>query len=209
MRISQRRTEKQLTSTFKKHRRAAGFAACLLMAGFSCVSSSAEDYRSGEYELKAAILFNLMKFVEWPAAAYPGAQAPTVLCTLGRDPFGSTLDEYSGNSVNGRRLAIRRLQRDVDPQGCQLMYISSSERNRLPQVLRNLQSAPILTVADMDQFAARGGMIQLTLEDKQVHFAINLNAISREKLRIRSNLLALARIVESDITSEAKGNTIR
>jgi hypothetical protein len=89
------------------------------------------------------------------------------------------------------------------------MYISSSERKLLPQVLRNLQSEPILTVGDMDQFAERGGMVQLTIEDKQVHFTINLGAASREQLRIRSNLLALARIVESTIRSETQSGSIR
>lgn len=163
--------------------------------------ASAQEYRSGEYELKAAILFNLVKFVEWPAAAYSSTQAPTVMCVLGTDPFGSALNEYSGNTVNGRFLVIRRLQRDEDAQGCHLVFISSSERKLLGQVLRGLRSGPILTVGETEQFAARGGMIQLTLEDKQVHFTINLNMASREQLRIRSNLLALSRIVESDVAA--------
>ena len=201
-----------VTSSLEKtHRRAGNLEAYLLFASFLLfsVSSSAQGYRSGEYEVKAAILFNLVKFVEWPAATYSSAQAPTVLCTLGRDPFGSALDEYSGNSVNGRRLAIRRLQRDVDPHGCQLMYISSSERKLLPQVLRNLHSEPILTVGEMDQFAEQGGMVQLTIEDKQIHFTINLSAASREQLRIRSNLLALARIVGSNANGKAETGSIR
>lgn len=171
----------------------------LLLAGLALfpLHTSAQEYRSGEYELKAAILFNLVKFVEWPAAAYSDAQAPTVLCVLGRDPFGAALNEYSGNSVNGRALLIRRLHRDDDPHSCQLVYISSSERKLLTELLRNLQRGPILTVGEMEEFATRGGMIQLTVEEKQVHFTINLTAASREQLRIRSNLLALSRIVGS------------
>lgn len=178
----------------------------LLLASLALLPmhASAQEYRSGEYELKAAILFNLVKFVEWPATAYSGAQAPTVLCTLGRDPFGSALDEFAGNNVNGRPLVIRRLQRDDDPHGCHLVYISSSERKLLAQALKDLQSGPILTVGEMDQFAARGGMIQLTVEEKQVHFMINLSVASREQLRIRSNLLALSRIVESNVDSRTE-----
>jgi YfiR/HmsC-like len=174
----------------------------LLLAGLALLPmrASAQEYRSGEYELKAAILFNLVKFVEWPAAAYPGAQAPTVLCTLGRDPFGSALDQFAGNTVNGRPLMIRRLQRDDDASGCHLVYISSSERKLLRQLLKTLQGGPILTVGETEQFAIRGGMIQLSVENKQVHFTINLSAASREQLRIRSNLLALSRIVGSNVS---------
>jgi hypothetical protein len=172
---------------------------CLLLAdlAFFPMQAPAQGYRSGEYELKAAILFNLLKFVEWPASAYSSAEAPTVLCTLGRDPFGSALNEYSGKGVNGRPLLVRRLQRDDDAHGCHLVYISSSERTVLSDILTTLKGGPILTLGEMDQFATRGGMIQLTVEDKQVHFTINLGAASREQLRIRSNLLALSRIVQS------------
>jgi hypothetical protein len=158
----------------------------------------AQDYRSGEYDLKAAILVNVLRFVDWPAAAYSSPQTPTQLCVLGRDPFGGALDQYSGTTVNGRPLAIRRLERGDEVRGCQLIYISSSERNLLGQILQHLQGQPSLTVGEMDQFAARGGMVQLTVENKQVHFTVNLAAASRAELRIRSNLLALSRLVATD-----------
>jgi hypothetical protein len=131
----------------------------------------AQEYQSSEYELKAAILFNLVEFVEWPPAAYPDAQAPTVLCTLGRDPFGPALDRFaSGNSAVGRPLVLRRLRREDNSHGCHLIYISSSERKLLPEILKSLGGGHVLTVGETEQFAARCGMIQLTMEDKQVHF---------------------------------------
>ena len=171
----------------------------LLLLATATLSPShglAQEYQSSEYELKAAILFNLVKFVEWPPAAYPNAQAPTVLCTLGRDPFGPALDRFtSGNSAAGRPLVIRRLQREADSHGCHLVYIGSSERKLLPAILKNLEGSHVLTIGETEQFAARGGMIQLAMEDKQVHFTINLGAASREQLHIRSGLLALSRII--------------
>ena len=186
-------------------------AVCLLLASPALlpIHASAQEYRSSEYELKAAILFNLLKFVDWPASAYSDARAPTVLCTLGRDPFGSALDEYSGNSANGRPLVIRRLQRDDDPHGCHLAYISSSERKLLTHVLKTMQGRPVLTVGEMEQFAALGGMIQLRVEDKQIHFTINLGAASLEQLQIRSGLLALSRIVESSTELTQSENHMR
>jgi serine/threonine protein kinase len=94
---------------------------------------------------------------------------------------------------------------EFEPHGCQLIYISSSERNLLAQILKTLNGWAILTVGEMEQFAARGGKIQLTVEDKQIHFTINLSVASGEQLRIRSNLLSLARVVgtEADRGSEA------
>jgi hypothetical protein len=160
--------------------------------------AAAQDYQSSEYELKAAILFNLIKFVEWPTTAYSGPDAPTVMCTLGRDPFGPALNGFAdGSTVNGRPLLVRRLQHDADAHGCHLLYISSSERKILPQILRAIADAGIVTVGEMGQFAIQGGVIQLIVEDRQVHFEVNLDAASHGDFRISSKLLALARIAPS------------
>src|ERR1700722_13419516 len=65
-----------------------------------------------EYEVKAAFLFNFLKFVEWPPS--PGG-TPWVICVLGHDPFGDVLDEtVRGKIVNGRRVEVRRYSRISD-----------------------------------------------------------------------------------------------
>ena len=45
----------------------------------------------------------------------------------------------------------------------------------------------MLTVGEMSQFAVHGGVIQFTLEEKQVHFEMNLDAAPRMELKIRIN----------------------
>jgi hypothetical protein len=84
------------------------------------------------------------------------------------------------------------------------VYISSSERKLLAQVLKSTEGGSVLTIGEMEQFATQGGMIQITVQDKQVHFTINRSAASREQLQIRSGLLALSRIVESNARLGAK-----
>jgi len=177
----------------------------LAAAAVSPLLCFAQEYESSEYDLKAAILLNLVKFVEWPPSVYSSAQAPTVLCTLGRDPFGSVLDQFvSKENSKDRPFLVRRLRRGDDPHGCHLVYISSSERKLLAQVLKSIEGGRVLTIGEMEQFATQGGMIQITVQDKQVHFTINLNAASHEQLQIRSGLLALSRIVESNASLGAK-----
>jgi hypothetical protein len=173
----------------------------LLVAGAFAMNppfAAPQEARVGEYELKAAILYNLTKFVEWPAAAYADPQAPTSLCILGHDPFGSSLTAaIPKNAGDERPVLIRRLQNKEAIRGCHLLYISSSERKIAAQILATLKGtgAHVLTVGEMDLFAVHGGIIQFTLQDKQVRFEINLDAAAREGLTIRSRLLLLARIV--------------
>jgi hypothetical protein len=158
----------------------------------------AQQPTASEYELKAAILYNLTRFVEWPASTYPDAQAPTVLCILGRDPFGSALAALtSKETVNGRPVQIRHVHNTAELHGCHLLYISSSERKSVLQILANLNGASVLTVGEMTQFATRGGMVQFQLEERQVRFDINLDASVHADLKISARLLVLAKIVKN------------
>lgn len=151
---------------------------------------------AGEYELKAAMLYNLTRFVEWPASAYADAQAPTVLCILGRDPFGDALTSLAAKQTgSGRTVQIRHAPNDKETSGCHVVYISSSERKNIAQIFEVLKGANVLTVGEMTQFAARGGMVQFSLEEKQVRFEVNLDAASHAEMKISSRLLVLARIV--------------
>jgi hypothetical protein len=190
--------------------------ALLAVAGALAVSSppvSAKSDQVGEYELKAAILYNLSRFVEWPPSAYADSQAPTVLCILGQDPFGDSLKTLGQKQdVNGRPITIRRLKNENGIRQCHVLYISTSERKTIAQMLSRLKGSSVLTVGEMSQFAAQGGIIQFTLEDKQVRFEINLDAASRMTLKISSRLLVLARIVkdqrrDSDSTGELAAAT--
>jgi YfiR/HmsC-like len=170
----------------------------LAVAGALTVSAqpaSAQRDEVSEYELKAAILYNLSRFVEWPPSTYADSQAPTVLCILGQDPFGAALktleQKQDGNS---RPVSIRRLKNENGIRDCHILYISTSERKSVVQILSRLKGSNVLTVGEMSRFAAQGGIIQFTLADKQVRFDINLDAASRMTLKISSRLLVLARI---------------
>jgi hypothetical protein len=181
------------------------------LAFFPKVAVGQQD-SAGEYEVKAAMLYNLTRFVEWPSSAYPDAQTPTVMCILGQDPFGGSLTSIVTEQMakGGRAVEIRRVRNDKSIHGCHVVYISSSERKSIAEIFSNLKGSSVLTVGEMAQFAARGGMIQFSLEEKQVHFEINLDAASRADLKISSRLLVLARIVkDQDKMSGREGSALR
>jgi len=150
---------------------------------------------SGEYSVKAAFLYNFPKFVEWPADA-SGEDSSFLLGVLGDDPFGESLDQIvGGKTVNGRRIVVRRLKWGEDLRQCQMLFISSSEQRRLPQIFARLKGASVLTVGETDQFVNQGGIIRLVIADGKVRFDINAGAAKQARLRLSSKLLSLARAV--------------
>jgi hypothetical protein len=170
---------------------------CLLQIMFPTTAGGQED-SVDEYKLKAAMLYHLTQFVEWPESAYADRHAPILLCILGQDPFANSLSSTIPREVeNDRPVLIRHLQSDTQFPGCHILYVSSSERKAAAHIFSTVNTAGVLTVGEMAQFAAHGGMIQFSIEDQHVRFNINLDAASRAGLKISSKLLSLAQIVRN------------
>ena len=168
---------------------------CLLTVGLlGTVSSAIQAQSSSEYQVKAAFLYNFAKFVDWPGEAFSDGSAPLVIGVIGNDPFGGALDSaINGKNIGGRRLTVRRLKWGQDLRSCHILFISSSERQRLPQIIQSLRGSSVLTVGDMGQFNQQGGMINFILEASKVRFEINSRGAGQAQLRISSKLLALAK----------------
>ncbi len=147
-----------------------------------------EAYR--EYDVKAAFLYNFVKFVEWPPAAFRDDRSPIEICVHGTDPFGQSLDDVvKGETVGARGLSIRR---PASFEGCHVLFVCASERERMSEVLAAVGGRPVLTVADSDGFLRAGGMINFVLDEGRVRFRINQAAAERVRLTISSKLLRLA-----------------
>ncbi len=151
-----------------------------------------------EYQVKAAFLYNFAKFVEWPAQSFRSRQDPIVVCVLGHNPFGNSLEQViRGKLIDGRDLAFRQVDSAEEAGACQILFISSSEGKRFRSLSENLKPAGILTVGEAQGFAANGGVINFKLDGGRVRFEINVDAAEHAQLQISSKLLSLAQIVKT------------
>jgi hypothetical protein len=149
-----------------------------------------------EYQVKAAYLFNFLKFVEWPDDPAADPHGKWVIGFVGDSPVGGELTRLvEGKNVLGRDLQVKKFQATDNLRGCNILFISESEQKRLPPILAALRGSSVLTVADMDNFLGAGGMIQFEVEDARVRVAIDVGATGRARLKVSSKLLLLARLV--------------
>ncbi|MGH8601758.1 MAG: YfiR family protein [Gammaproteobacteria bacterium] len=153
-----------------------------------------------EHTLKALYTYQLGKVTEWPATKLTPSEANLNFCILGKNPFGSSaLDAIQNKWVQGRPLRI-----EIYPSGllskeaivtCHILFISESEKSRFRSILAQLHGSPVLTVSDIDNFAAQGGMIALVKLQEQVRLEINSMALRQSGLAVSSKLLELAKLV--------------
>jgi hypothetical protein len=145
-----------------------------------------------EHQVKAAFLFNFVKFVEWPQEVFNDDAAPVVVGILGEDPTCSAISlTINGKIANGRRLVVKRFPSVRALTYCHILFIGGSQKNNLQNILAAV-GARVLTVGETDQFLQTGGIVNFIIVDSKVRFEINQTASEKAGLRISAKLLGLA-----------------
>ena len=173
-------------------------AVLMLFSLFEAYSPPAQAQEASEYSIKAALLFNFAKFVQWPDDAFEGSDAPFVMGVLGDDPFGESLNVLKDKTVRNRKLAVKRYKRIVDIKKCHILFVGSSEKDRLEEILKSLGNQSILTVGELESFIEFGGIIGLITVNDNIRFEVNATAAKSSNLKISSQLLKVASKVKVD-----------
>jgi hypothetical protein len=143
--------------------------------------------------VKAALVFNFVKFTEWPALA---AGAPIVACVANDDDIASALAAVTdAAAVSGHKIVVSPREMDASWDGCHVLFVGEREMKHFVAVAPALRTKPVLTVSDAKGFSTKDGIIELYLEEGRMRFAVNVDAADRAGLRLSSRLLGLSRVV--------------
>lgn len=146
-----------------------------------------------EHQLKAAVLGNVAKFVEWPEDK---SDESVVIGILGHDPFGSDLEVVLKSvRVKGKGFVVKRSGDIGELLNCQMIFLSASETGRAAELIRKVGARPILTVGEESRFLDAGGGISLETELRKIQISINLPAVNDAGLTVNPQLLSLAKTV--------------
>jgi len=154
---------------------------------------SSEEPSRGQ-KIKAAYIFNFLRFVQWPAYVLPEGGKLNI-CVLGPDKFGGALQALEGRQVKGRAITVSFHSEFDQIESCHLLFVSALSKDGLPKVLAAARPLNILSVSDVDDFSSLGGMIQFVSWRNKLRFEINLGAAEKSDLKISSELLRLAKTV--------------
>lgn len=168
----------------------------LLITLLGPVRATAGEMELQEPAVKAAGLFKIISFVEWPAEAFSTPDAPLVVGVLGHGPVADLLPAFGENETwNGRRVVVRQLSSAGAGLDCHVLFIGRSEHGDWTFLRQQFARRPILTVSDAGQFARAGGVVQLSTARNRLHLIINLSAARAAGVTISSKVLRLAEVI--------------
>ncbi len=159
-------------------------------------------HASRQGEVLALYLFNFLLFVEWPEGTFQ-QDGFIHVNILGNDAVFESLKPMIGKTVQGKKLAIRRILKEEAPaEPCHVLFIDSSKKALVCSTLERAGNRPILTVSNLPEFTDMGGMILLrdpsncpNREGRPKRFKINLTSVEKAGLKIGSRLLRLSDII--------------
>ena len=161
------------------------------------LASSASADASLEYAIKAAYLYKLAAFVNWPPSSFESPSSPLHICIIGDDPFKTALDQaVAGVSVAGRPIQVARYDAAQPNMSCQIAYVAGSPAQSRAEALKVLKGGAVLTVTDRGRgpadFGAEQGIVNFVLKNNRVRFDIDQREAVDDHLALSGKLLSLA-----------------
>jgi hypothetical protein len=153
-----------------------------------CVAS-AQDVTAPA--LKAAFIYNFVKFTEWPAPL--PLSDPFVICVTGDDAVAKALERLvKGRQFADRPILVAQADGSRSKGPCHVLYVSGATATDAVRMVAGLRDSPVLTISDIVGFTDTGGIAQFFVEDGRLRFIIKVEAVERSGLKMSSRLLTLA-----------------
>lgn len=145
----------------------------------------------GESAVKAAFALRFAGYVEWPEIAAP--ETSFTIVVLGASDIALQMQALAASrTIMNRPVQVRRIARIEDAADAQVLYIGPDHRGSIRELLARIEGRSVLVVSDEENALESGSTINLRVVDRHVRFEVSLPSARQARLRISSDLLALA-----------------
>ncbi len=176
------------------------FALALALAATFVIAPRASADNSLEHQLKAAYIYNFIRFVEWPASSGTGE---ILVCVVGPASVQQEMkEELEGKKIGERGIRVHGAASPQDAAGCSVLYVA----NRSADVARRFTAAVprdrVLTITEADGFPETGSLINFFLDNQTVHFAVNTDMLADTQFKLSSQMLQFGTMVTQKATGK-------
>ena len=156
------------------------------------------EAQTNERSVMAAYIYRFITYVEWPASAFPNAEAPIVIGVVNADDIAAELEQIvQGRTAQNRRLQVRRLAPGDAGVGVNVLFIGGEAAPKLLQAAKTLTERSVLTITGVERGIDQGSVINFVHVDGRVRFEVNVAVAEKSGLRLSSRLLTVATRVKA------------
>ena len=157
----------------------------LMMAGFAV---TAQDRPT--HEIHAAMLFNFIKYVQWPNE---GDGGEFVVGVIGDDNVFNTLNQwYNGKQKGSKKYVIKKLSSASESTSCHVLYVGKAKSKDFDNIMNLIGGKSILTITDGNGLGQKGSCINFKVIDGKLKFEMNQATLTSSNLKVSSQLSSMA-----------------
>jgi hypothetical protein len=151
-----------------------------------------------EHRIKAAYLYQLGRYVEWPSQAFSGPQSPFMIGVFSESPIGSDLLQIAQTrKIQDRPIEVRSYSASSNVATFHILFLPGSLDPKVQsEIIRRVAGKHILLVGEDVAFITWGGGISFVIEDNKVRLYIARKAIEQQGLSVSAKLLQVGHVVD-------------
>jgi len=160
----------------------------LLALVISAVQSYAQERPT--HEIHAAMLYNFIKYVQWPNETEPGE---FVVGVIGEDKVFNTLKQwYDGKPKGSKKYVIKQLANAEEAGTCQVVYVGKSKNKEFENIKNSTAGKSVLTITDGNGLGQKGSCINFKVIDGKLKFELNQATVNSSNLKVSGQLSSMA-----------------
>lgn len=145
------------------------------------------------HEIYAAMLYNFIKYVQWPDE---GAGGEFVVGVIGDDNVYNTLKQwYDGKPKGSKKYIIKKLASPAEASSCHVVYLGKTKMNQFDNVKNSVTGHSVLTITDGNGLGQKGSCINFKVVDGKLRFELNQGVVSDSNLKVSGQLSSMAILI--------------
>jgi hypothetical protein len=142
------------------------------------------------HEIHAAMLYNFIKYVQWPNETEAG---DFVVGVIGEEKVFSTLKQwYDGKPKGTKKYVIKQLASSAEAGDCQVVYVGKSKSREFENIKTSIAGKSVLTITDGNGLGQKGSCINFKVIDGKLKFELNQAVVTSSNLKVSGQLTSMA-----------------
>lgn len=164
----------------------------LFVAGLLTMGMAQAQERPN-HEIHAAMLFNFIKYVQWPDE---GSGGDFVVGVMGEDEVFNTLKTwYDGKPKGAKKYVVKKLSSAEDAASCHVVYLGKSKSKEFENIKNTITGKPVLTVTDGSGLGQKGSCINFKVVDGKLKWELNQGTFTNSNLKVSGQLSSMSILI--------------